>query len=67
MTTPMYKDEVLCDRCGTQYSDWRRDSLNLLRSPGLSQQEIDDQLTTKCPTCRLRNSGLGLILGNELR
>ena len=66
MTTPMYEVEIFCDRCGTEYSDWRRDSVNLSLSPNLSQQEIDDQLTTKCPTCGLRDTGLGLIVGNEL-
>lgn len=65
MTTPMYEVEVLCVRCGTHYSDWRRDSVNLSLSNDLSEQEIDDQLTTKCPTCGLRDTVLGLIIGNE--
>ena len=66
MTTANYEVEIFCDRCGTEYSDWTQDSVNLSLSPHLSQQEIDDQLTTKCPTCGLRDTGLGLMVGSEL-
>ena len=65
MTTPAYEVEVKCEVCGETYSDWRRDSVNLMLSP-MTEEEVEEQLSTRCPTCGHRDYGLGLIVDREL-
>ena len=65
MTTPVYEVQVECEACGEIYSDWRRDSVNLMLSP-MTEEEVEEQLSTRCPTCGHRDFGLGLIVDREL-
>jgi len=60
VTTPMYEVEVICEQCGEDYVDWRRDSVNLMLSP-MTDDEVDEQLSTTCPWCGYRDYGLGLV------
>lgn len=62
MTTPMYEVEVVCVRCGEEFKDWRRDSINLGLSGEMDQDEIEDQLSVMCPRCGHREFGVGLIV-----
>lgn len=66
MTTPMYEVEIICDQCGEDYVDWRRDSVNLMLSP-MTDDEVDEQLSTTCPWCGHRDYGLGLVFDWESR
>ena len=61
MTTPAYEVKVECEACGEVYCDWRRDSVNLMLDP-MAEDEIEEQLSTRCPTCGHRDYGLGLIV-----
>lgn len=65
MTTPSYEIEVNCEACGEICADWRRDSVNLMLSP-MTEEEVEEQLLTRCPTCGHRDFGLGLIVDREL-
>ena len=65
MTTPSYEVQVECEACGEVYSDWRRDSVNLMLSP-MTEEEVEEQLSTRCPTCGHRDFGLGLIVDREV-
>ena len=57
--------QVECEACGEVYSDWRRDSVNLMLSP-MTEEEVEEQLSTRCPTCGHRDFGLGLIVDREV-
>ena len=65
VTTPAYEIEANCEACGETYADWRRDSVNLMVSP-MTEEEVDEQLSTTCPACGHRDSGLGLIVDREV-
>ena len=65
MTTPAYEIEVDCEACGEIYSDWRRDSVNLAVSR-MTEEEVDEQLSTTCPACGHRDYGFGLIVDREV-
>jgi len=65
VTTPAYEVQVECEACGEIYSDWRRDSVNLMLSP-MTEEEVEEQLSTRCPACGHRDFGLGLIVDREL-
>jgi len=65
VTTPAYEIEVNCEACGETYADWRRDSVNLTVSP-MTDEEVDEQLSTTCPACGHRDYGLGLIVDREV-
>ena len=65
MTTPAYEVEVECEACGEIYSDRRRDSVNLMLS-SMTEEEVEEQLSTRCPSCGHLDYGLGLIVDREL-
>ena len=65
MTTPAYEVEVERETCGEIYSDWRRNSVNLMLSP-MTEEEVEEQLSTRCPASGHRDFGLGLIVDREL-
>jgi len=58
VTTPACEVQVECEACGEIYSDWRRDSVNLMVSP-MTEEEVKEQLSTRCPTCATVTSDSG--------
>ena len=65
MATPTYEIEVNCEACGETYADWRRDSVNLTAS-SMTEEEVDEQLSTTCPACAHQDVGLGLIVDRKV-
>ena len=65
MTTPMYEVEVECQRCGGEYTGWRRDSINLMLSP-MTEAELEARLSTTCLSCGYLDFGVGLVVDRGL-
>jgi DNA-directed RNA polymerase subunit RPC12/RpoP len=51
MTSPPREVEVQCPNCGTRFSDWVRDSINLTLGEEWSEEEIIEATTFRCPKC----------------
>ncbi len=67
MTSPPRRVDVECPSCGTSYSDYVRDSINLSLGETWTDEEIDEATSTTCPHCghRLTSNALIIHLARE--
>ena len=62
MTTPAYEVSVECPKCGEEFRDWIRNSINLGLGESWTEEEIDEQFSVRCPQCGHREFTGGLIM-----
>jgi len=61
MTSPPRQVDVECPKCGTQFVDWIRDSINLSLGEEWSEA-ILEATTVKCPTCGWQGDSEAIIV-----
>ena len=51
MTSPPEQITVQCPRCGFEYEDWYRPSINLNLGDDFSEEYLREASTATCPEC----------------
>lgn len=51
MTSPVERIMVECPACRTQFTDWRRATINVDLDPGMDAAYIEEVSTAVCPEC----------------
>ena len=64
MTSPPEKIVVQCPKCGKDYEDWWRPSINL-QLDDFDEDYLRAASTSTCPTCQYTVKLGGLIVGKD--
>ncbi|HXH88715.1 MAG TPA: hypothetical protein VNI55_08935 [Gaiellaceae bacterium] len=54
MASPAERIEVVCAGCGAEYETWHRRSINLILAEELTDDEVRDATSERCPECGLK-------------
>lgn len=65
MTMPPEEIEVICPKCGRQYKDWWRPSINLSLGERFDEEYLDAATSSTCPHCHFKVRHDVLIVGED--
>lgn len=65
MTMPPEDIQVICPKCGRQYKDWWRPSINLGLGEEFSEEYLDSATSSTCPHCHFKVAHDVLIVGED--
>ena len=64
MTSPIEQIEIRCPKCGTDYKDWYRASINLMLDD-FDEDYLRESSTATCPSCSLTVELGGLVVRED--
>jgi len=62
MTSPVEEVDVRCPRCGHEWTDWCRASVNLDLDPWADEDYLEECATATCPECGLRSPIVDVLI-----